>query len=63
MTAEVKLTNRFKAMDTEQIKSILIDLNEDYSPEAMIIYNAGLRELQNRLSEADFIKFCEETED
>jgi hypothetical protein len=58
-TATKALQARLKLVPTKQLKEIIIQMNEQYSKEAITIEHYGLAELEKRIPADDFISFCD----
>lgn len=59
MTAQEKMTNKITGLGTKQLKEIAIEMMEDYSDTATIIFDEILGELSKRMPEQEFISFAE----
>ena len=55
MNANEKLVAKLAAMTTEQLKEVSLRLTLDCSVEGILVCNRAERELEKRLSVADFI--------
>lgn len=56
------LITKSKSTKTSQIKEMLLSLTNIYTSEADIVMGVLLGTLETRISEIEFIKFCEEME-
>lgn len=52
------MTKMIKAT-TETIKEAIIKLNDDFQEGSDMAFHALLNELENRISEKEFCKFCD----
>jgi hypothetical protein len=57
-----KIQERLNGMSTEMIKEIATQLNNRLDDEANIVFENAMNALLNRMSEKDFVKFCEKLE-
>ena len=54
-----RLKDKVKELETKMIRDIIIKLNDKYSKEANMVFEACLDELESRMQEEEFITFCE----
>jgi len=54
-----ELIEKLSALPIDQIAEIVTALKNDFSTEAGIVWNAALGVLESKMSEADFVRFCD----
>jgi hypothetical protein len=54
-----ELTNKLSKMSIEEVADIAARMNADSRDEAGIVLEAALEVLEAKMSEADFVRFCD----
>jgi hypothetical protein len=54
-----ELTNKLSKMSLEEVADIAARMNADSRDEAGIVLEAALEVLEAKMSEADFVRFCD----
>lgn len=53
------LTEKLSGLTTDQVAEIAARLSKDYSSEAGMVLEAAMQVLESRMSEADYVRFCD----
>lgn len=59
---EMKIKERIKGMNTADLREMAFRLNTDYRSGVEIVFDAILNELESRIDENSFIRFCSKLE-
>ena len=60
MTTQDKITNTLNSLQNIELMNFVFSLKDKFDDGSAFMFETGLSILENRLSEKDFINFCEQ---